>query len=788
MNRGTRGAPAVLALGGAMLITLGLVLLPAAAPSLAATAHAATQGPASGWTKVVGPKMLNPKTIKGTTASDFRSRSWVEVSTTKDLTNQTVTVKWGGFTPTNLEGGAEPIYNADNIVYPVTVVQCRGTRPTKISQCWQAQYYEQQFGSNSNAAYSVSAANGTGTVEFQLQDSLQNPWLGCSAGHPCSLAVIPAQGGLEANCGNHSIDGPADAPGTGYDSFYLAPKCAWAKHITVPLTFGPVETCPKITSPDVTVEGSPLMSDAMQQWDTGLCRRQHDPLTVTFDGEVFEPTAIQQVVQSGLADVALTTLPSPASIGTASDGRKYVYAPIGVTAIALVYEFDNPNTGQPYTTMRLNQRLVAKMMTTSYTLNGYLDCNIDKIYKCDKAVTGNPESMSDDPEFIGLNKRMQPPVDATSDPLAAVPIVLSGPTDINYEVTRWITSNPSAVAFLDGQRAPGGMRVDTNYRDVKWPTPTFTSRDPSFLLSLAYTPLVSLNLVTADLLEDAPPGTDGTTPNSNCPPSKPNCGYAGLPGESVGDRDLFGITDEADAAAYLFPTAEIRNGAGKYVAPTQKSMAAALKSMITAKNGVTQQVNLDSKNPAAYPLTTVVYAMVPISGVSSTVAGNIARWLDYVVGGGQTPGELPGRLPFGYLPLPAKLRAETRTIATEVADQTGDHASSPSPTDSSSSSSSPSSSSDASDSSSDSGNTSPSPGASGTPNPTPTPSISLVALRHPAGAGLTRYALPALLIIAGLAALLGASISAMAVGPGVLGRLRALSVKRPGSRIRRGSK
>ena len=171
------------------------------------------------------------------------------------------------------------------------------------------------------------------------------------------------------------------------------------------------------------------------------------------------------------------------------------------------------------------------------------------------------------------------------------------------------------------------------------------------------------------------------TASSRSPPAARPTSSASTrwPSESRGQRSLFAITDEADAATFLFPTAAIRNGGQDYVTPTPESMAAALKSMTTAKNGITQQVDLSSKNKAAYPLTMVVYALVPISGVDHSKAAKIARWLDYVTGPGQTKGELPGRLPFGYLPLPARMRAQARHVADEVLSQTAT-TSTPTPT------------------------------------------------------------------------------------------------------------
>jgi hypothetical protein len=760
----------IIAIAGAVSVTAGLLLLPAAAPSLAVTtqqANASNHAPKTTAVTVSGPAMLDWHTITGSgSAKDYSHKSTVTVSDTTDITNQTVRVSWTGFTPSNLQGGF-PYYQYDYTLYPVMVVECKGAHPTSVKQCWQASNYQEQFGSNSNAIYTTTASNGTGTIDLQLQNSQQNNTLGCDSKHQCSIAVVPSQGGNPPRCGNHSQD---SQQALGINSFGgSSASCAWAKRIVVPLTFGPVQPCSSIRNPDLRIAGSALMQDAMAQWDTGLCRSR-DSLTVAWNSAIGESTAIQETVQDGLADVALTTRPASS---VTEGARKYAYAPVGVSAAAMAYWFDNPGNGQPYSTVKLNQRLLAKLLTTSYT-DYDLACTPGTTAPCDKAVNGNPADLFSDKEFTKLNPKVQEPDDALAEGLADVPIVLGGQSDITYEVTRWIAANKSAASFLAGHKDQWGMHVNTHYKGVKYPTQTFTSQDSSVLLQAAYTPVATLNLVTSAMLQNQPPGSNGFQPITiGCPPNQ-QC-YNALAGEPVGQRALFAITDEADAATFLFPTAAIQNGDGKYVYPTQKSMAAALGSMTTAKNGVTQQVNLNSKNPGAYPLTMVVYALVPISGVSTTKASEIARWLDYVVGPGQAKGELPGKLPYGYLPLPSKLRDEARTVATEVRDQSGAQTPSPTatPTDTPSdtgtdgSTDTGTAASDPTPSTSASASTTPSP----TSDPVATPTISMVALRRPPTAGMTRYALPVVLIAAGLAALLGASIGAYALGPDVLGRL-----------------
>ena len=174
--------------------------------------------------------------------------------------------------------------------------------------------------------------------------------------------------------------------------------------------------------------------------------------------------------------------------------------------------------------------------------------------------------------------------------------------------------------------------------------------------------------------------------------------------------------------------------------------------MRTAGNHITQQMSQTAKVKDAYPLTMVIYAVVPTSGTPKKTATKIAQWLDYVAGAGQKQGLAAGELPPGYAPLTAKMRAQTRKAATEVLDQTGDKSgasptSSPSPS-STSGNTNPSSSTSPGSSSSPAPTASPSPGASSSP-------FYLGDVADPASSGIARYALPALLIAGGLLALVG---------------------------------
>jgi hypothetical protein len=175
-------------------------------------------------------------------------------------------------------------------------------------------------------------------------------------------------------------------------------------------------------------------------------------------------------------------------------------------------------------------------------------------------------------------------------------------------------------------------------------------------------------------------------------------------------------------------------------------------------NHITQRVNYTKQSAGAYPLTMVIYAMVPTSGEKPAKAAAIARFLDYVLGPGQRPGVRPGNLAPGYLPLTAKMRAQTLRAATLVRNQKGNRLN-PKP----SASPSPSASSSAVAS------------ASPSPSPSPTPGQGVRIITQSAQTtGPIRYVLPALLIVGGLATLGGASSLMVGNAATIEERLRRL--------------
>ena len=76
------------------------------------------------------------------------------------------------------------------------------------------------------------------------------------------------------------------------------------------------------------------------------------------------------------------------------------------------------------------------------------------------------------------------------------------------------------------------------------------------------------------------------------------------------------MIDKADAQRFLIPAAALENAAGSSSSRPTPAMAAAVKDNDLNRDRHTLQTNYTTKDPAAYPLTMVIYAVVPTGGIS----------------------------------------------------------------------------------------------------------------------------------------------------------------------------
>ena len=186
-------------------VALGLLALATPAP---ASAGSSARAPSDG-----------PVTVPAPGAGDSAT---VTVSRTTGLVNQTVVVSWAGFRPssaTRLENSGDSLdVNTEN---PVRVYECRGAAPASSSDCYgspgfrgldatdnspaipavppftypgQVDPFDATPDGPANWQDNVTRADGTGQVTIQVFTQRESAALGCDAGSPCSIVVVPNYG------------------------------------------------------------------------------------------------------------------------------------------------------------------------------------------------------------------------------------------------------------------------------------------------------------------------------------------------------------------------------------------------------------------------------------------------------------------------------------------------------------------------------------------------------------------------------------------------------------------
>lgn len=441
----------------------------------------------------------------------------------------------------------------------------------------------------------------------------------------------------------------------------------------------------------------------MQQWLPAWCTAKSGAVDFDFDSGVNEYVARTDFLNGNSAltastDVALVTDPASSQL-TAGSGRKFTYAPIADTGIAIAYYVDNVTTGQPITNLKLDARLVAKLLTNSYSY-AFGTCaqgETAQSMTCDPAVAGNPDNIFQDPEFYALNPEYTPADFAAANSVAdddAEPLVIAGNSDMTYELTRWIESDHDAAAFLAGESDKWGMRVNSYFKTGQtYPVPAYVKLDPGFsqteqqaqaaggpmyvaTMQNVWNPITGQDNVDQDLLGDQ---STGLAFNDTCVSGSCEGGTVTGPpvyvqqknqAELLGERTLFAVVDTGDSGSYQFPTAELVNSAGNAVGPTTDSMADALDSMKTNPDKITQYQDFSDTSPNAYPLTEVQYAMVPTCGESTAKARAVSNFLTDVTNSqlyGTSTGELPAF--GGYFSLTSAQKAQTLAAAQAVSSQ-----------------------------------------------------------------------------------------------------------------------
>ncbi|RMB87751.1 hypothetical protein CTZ28_02005 [Streptomyces shenzhenensis] len=516
-------------------------------------------------------------------------------------------------------------------------------------------------------------ANGTGEVQFEVQDGVQADHLGCGentapAGstptpRKCWLVVVPR--------GTHDTDGTVVDPDTASSTLSTSPLSAtnWAQRMVFRLDFLPVDNfCPEGRS-ERPVTGSELAADAVNSWQPKLCATTDSMFSYDPDSE--------ELARNGVSGTTSDTPLLGVTVDpvTQAEGQPdVVHAPLAVSGLAIGFFIDSTKTGV-MREMKLTPRLVAKMLTHSYVWT----VPWNKKQPEPEQVAGNPKSYFSDEEFKELNPQF---ADFAADTNASGQLSLmvpSGNSDTTRLLWNWLQSDKDARDFLSGKPDPWGMRVNSYFQGLDLAENTsisdYPKNDPTTAVALNAEDstledkptygLTALDPYTEDLHDGAVRtrrgnnnnriAWDGSLLNKNELLNSPSTNHT-----------VMAVVDIASAQRYGLNIAALRNADGRFVKPTDDTLLNAVDAMkASPDNAKVLKPDPTLAKGQAYPLAAVTYAAASVNQ-STGDRKAYADLIRYAAGAGQTPGSSAGELPYGYAPLPDGLRKQAKAAADDL--------------------------------------------------------------------------------------------------------------------------
>jgi hypothetical protein len=621
-----------------------------------------------------------------------------------------------------------PFHAADGMTFAGGFDTC-ASQPPEASPVYSRQTLP------SNETFAGTSVDGTGATNFLIFTNQDHPSLGCSQTVACALVAVPIEG---ISCDPAGQNAPAADRPTGSDLTQATANCEttgsfqpgqplptqatgakavsgylwwsasnWRNRITVPLSFGPPDNaCDLVNASqdELDMFGSGLMTQATTQWAPTFCLNKKYNFNFNHSASP-EPLARNQLF-SGAIEAALTS-----ESGTYA--KPTVNAPVGVTGFGIAFDIDD-NNSQPVTNLKLDARLLAKLLTESYPAVSNVKLGYPKRKNPDGSQTAtlsnNPYTLGTDPEFQALN----PGIPARVLSPAATLLALNSSSDEIHALTDYINADPEARAWLNGTPDPWGMRVNPNYQNISLPVdtwPLLDTYDPSSfytlqqcpdsgpLLPLVAAPTSRLALISQDMqyaISQSQTTCNATNLNSQNGDFTGNTMVA-EGRQAVGHRFMLGLVSLGDAARYGLSLASLEtqtaspwdpswgqftDGTGRtFVAPTNASLKTAADLLTQdSTTGIWpipySDLHTASDAAKAYPGTMVVYAAIPTKGLPKNDALHYSQVLTYAASAGQVPGPNQGQLPDGYLPMTAAnglgaMVDYTNKAATLVAAQQG---------------------------------------------------------------------------------------------------------------------
>lgn len=349
--------------------------------------------------------------------------------------------------------GCDPSESGDGGIFSVPFIPA-GTTDRFFGT--QTEFYD-QFNTN-EVQQANTGADGTGEQSFQILTSVQAPGLGCglikSDGKPrdCWLVIVP-RGTYDPN--GWKVNGSTDVGG--YVNGSPLGAATWAKRIQIHLGFNDVPSnCAIGSAKERPLIGTELAARAVFSWQIALnsaakCK------TIFGYAATPEPVNTLQLASADGAGLAFTTIPIGSEVtrsgGTVASGPPLVYAPLAASAITFPFHI-NQSSGLVATHIKLTPRLMAKALTQSYRFELP---DVDSNHPGPDWAKGNPNFITDDPEFRQLNPGIATPPTG----LPRAPLLTEDHSAVNQQVWSWIIADPAARAWLGGTPDEHGMWSST---------------------------------------------------------------------------------------------------------------------------------------------------------------------------------------------------------------------------------------------------------------------------------------------------------------------------------------
>lgn len=469
--------------------------------------------------------------------------------------------QFGGITGTEIRGGQnaykrqinQPAVDPAESIKPTGPHQtvCVPFRPVAgevFDKCGTSKYFDQS--TTNEVPFALTRPDGTGQIYFNVQTERAAPGLGCgepltvdgvTKGRSCWLVIVPRDDrevdGSQATISNRLASSPLSASN-------------WEHRLEIPLEFEPGgKPCP-IGGAERKTVGQENVAEAVLRWQRALCK---DGGAVYGYSQVSDTTA-RRVINGTNPGIVFVSEPAKPT----DPKKSVIHAPVAVSGLTFAYNVDSrapgnasaelkKNDGRRIRELRLTPRLVAKLLTQTYSR---------AVHPSADSVKANPTDLTKDEEFLALNPHFEGLV--VSIPELLVPI---GQADVLEMLWRWLLADAEAAAFLRGDADQWGTKINPNYLGMSLPRTDIPKSDPFCLTypndSLGRTPQCTLDLspYAADFRQAASSAARGDTLELGewaqaDPGTAANGQWKKGPNQADGARAMIALVDTASAHRY----------------------------------------------------------------------------------------------------------------------------------------------------------------------------------------------------------------------------------------------